>query len=149
MEEPYVGPREDRIGPPLQQHVPAEKHPLEGEVTNLLNTFSEVSRSLRILEERYINIRRRTQVTDQNMLNTSKNLTREFKTLVSDIDEIRRELEDIKNSVKLIQNDLGSCATAFDLKVIQKYLGFWEPLNFVTEEDVKRIVRDTLENRNI
>jgi hypothetical protein len=48
-----------------------------------------------------------------------------------------------------MQKDLASCAKEFDLKVIQKYLGFWEPLNFATEDEVRRIVRDALENRNI
>jgi hypothetical protein len=148
MQEPYVAPQEERIEQSLRP-APQGKHPMEGEVTNLLSTFSEVSRRLRILEERYINIRRRTQVTDQNMITVSKNFSREFKTLVSDIDEIKRELEEITNSVKLIQKDLTSCATSFDLKVLQKYLSFWEPLNFVTEDDVKRMVKDALENRNI
>ncbi len=65
------------------------------------------------------------------------------------MDELRRSLEGIKQDVKLIQNDLNICAKSADLNMLTKYLSFWEPLNFMTEEGVKQIVKEIIQNRKI
>ena len=139
----YIPPTEEVIEPPQK----AKMAPAVSGVNELLKHFSDVSRTLRILEERYINLRRKTQVTDQNMLSINKNITREIKTINSEVDELRRSLEKIKQDVKLIQNDLSICASASDVNVIKKYLNFWEPLNFVTEAQVRDIVRGILNKK--
>ncbi len=33
------------------------------------------------------------------------------------------------------------------IKVLEKYVNMWEPLNFVTRKEVERIVREVLEEK--
>ena len=54
---------------------PKKEKPLDPRVIFLLNEVSNISAKLRLLEERYANLRKKTQVTDQNMLESNRKIT--------------------------------------------------------------------------
>ena len=119
------------------KHSTAEIGPLEEELE------TTVSR-LRVLEERYTNLQTEVQVTEENMIRRHKQVSTELKTLTSDINEIRRELNEIKDNVLLIIKELQGCAKAGDVKVLEKYIHMWEPLNFVTHQELQDAVNEKL-----
>lgn len=108
-----------------------------GEVTNL-------GTRMRILEERYINLRRKSQLEEQNMLMTHKKFSTENKAITSEINEIRRDIDKLKNDIKLIIKELRECAQKDDIQVLQRYINLWEPVNFVTKGEVEHIIEDIL-----
>ncbi|RMF05120.1 hypothetical protein D6764_05535, partial [Candidatus Woesearchaeota archaeon] len=48
-----------------------------GSLNDVVSMLNSINRRLRILEDRYSNLRRKTQVTDQNMLSNTKRFTNE------------------------------------------------------------------------
>lgn len=116
------------------------------DVGQVISEVTNLSTRLRILEERYINLRRKSQIDEQNMLMTHKKVTSEFKALTSEINEMRRDTDKIKNDIKLIIKELRECAKNDDIQVLQRYINFWEPVNFVTRGEVENIIRDMLED---
>lgn len=113
-------------------------------LTDISNQLSNIGRRLRILEESFNNLRKNTQLTDQNLLRFSKDMKRETTVTNSDIIEIRRDFIDLKEKTKLIVKELIDCAKSEDVKVLEKYIAMWDPVKFMTKNDVERIVEDKL-----
>ena len=118
---------------------PKHEKPLDPRVVSLLKEVSNLSTKLRLLEERYSNLRKKTQVTDQNMLETHKKITVEVKTSNSDVNDLRRDLNKITDEIRLIVSELKETAKKDDVVVMQRYLDLWEPLNFVTRDELERM----------
>jgi hypothetical protein len=78
------------------------------------------------------------------MVNERKRFITEIKTINSDIIELKKEIEGIKNKMDLIVNELKNFASKDEFEVIKKYIEFWEPLNFVTRNEVGKIIEEKL-----
>ncbi len=114
-------------------------------LVNFNNQINDVSRRLRILEERYTNIRRKGQVVEQNMLSENKKVNTEIKTVNSDISDLKRGIAELKSKMMLIVKELQLCAKKEDVQVLEKYINLWEPINFVTSNEVEKIVKSMIE----
>lgn len=102
---------------------------------------------LRVLEERYNNLKIELRVTEENMINRGKRVTTDIKTLTLDINELRKEINEIKDKILIIIKELQGCAKKEDLKVLQKYIDMWEPMNFVTHNEVNEIIEEKLKQK--
>lgn len=105
-----------------------------------------LSRRLRVLEERYLNLRKKTALTDTNMLKHSQDTSREFKLLGEEVTSVRKDLIDLKDKMKLFVRELKNCATSEEVGIIKNYLEYWDPVEFVTRREVKKIVEDAVED---
>ena len=116
-------------------------------ISDVLEQIGTIDRRLRIIESRNTDLDRKVQVTDKNMLGVRKRFVREIKTIDSDILEIKRHINELKHQIDLIANELKTCARKEDLDALSKYIELWEPVNFVTREEVEKIVKDALQNK--
>jgi predicted RNase H-like nuclease (RuvC/YqgF family) len=130
------------FGAPKKQGPPPE-------VIKLNLKVGEIGRKIRILEDRYSNVRRKTQVTDRNMLNIQKNINREIKTMDEQVLDLQKEISELDEKLRQILREIGNFAKSEDIKVLKRYLDFWEPVGFVTKSDVEQVVRRLLEEKGI
>jgi chromosome segregation ATPase len=119
---------------------PKQKQGPDPAVMKMASDMNDLARRLRMLEERYINFRKKNQVTEQDMVSAHKNLNKEVKTAMSDLSELRKGINELENTMKLVLSELQNCARKEDLLVLQKYINMWEPMHFVTEDEVKKMV---------
>ncbi|MFH1316824.1 MAG: hypothetical protein ABII01_04860 [Candidatus Woesearchaeota archaeon] len=111
------------------------------------NQLNNVSLRLRVLEERYTNLRRKTQVIEQNMLNAHKQIKEEIKMNNSDMTDMKRDIKDIKNKMRQIVLELKNCALKEDLNVLRKYVEMWEPINFVTQNQAEKMIQEAIDEQ--
>ena len=111
-------------------------------ISDALEQINTVGTRLSLLEDRTTNLIRRTQITDTNLLNLRKRINDEIKTINSDIIELRRSVTELNNKVDLIIKELKTRAGKEDIEVVRKYVEMWEPLNFVTREEVEKLIRN-------
>ncbi len=126
---------------------PKQGTDLTKSVSDLAGELNNISRRLMILEERYSSLRKKTQVTDQNMLNGNKKFMTEVQTAHSDLDDFKKRLDDMVDKMKIIIRELKECAKREDVDVLNKYINLWEPLNFVTRDSVDKMVNDQVESQ--
>ena len=78
-------------------------------ISDVLEQINGVARRLRILESRYTDLNRKTQVTEKNMLNERKRVTRELRANDSDILELKKILnantDKVEACLRLAAND--------------------------------------------
>src|SRR3990167_1943306 len=97
---------------------------------------------LRLLESRYNAVRDRVLITNQNMISGYKKIHEEIRELETDLREIKTDMFEIKNSIKKIAEELRFFAKKEQVKVLEKYIDLWNPLKFVTEEELRRVLEE-------
>jgi hypothetical protein len=107
----------------------------------------ELMRRLRTLEERYSGLDRRMGVFEQNLLATDRRLSSELKTLGAELLEIKNSVEDVKDKIRMMVDELKQSAKIEDVEIIKKYTDFLDPLKFVTQEQLEKIVREIVEDK--
>jgi predicted nucleic acid-binding Zn-ribbon protein len=128
-----------------QKHHPGLFHknsPNQKDYSAMSEDLGNVSRRLRVLEESITNFRRQIQVSDHNMLERSKTFATELRSINSDISEMKRGISSIREKVIEIVNELESVAKLENVKVLEKYINFWNPIKFVTHNEVEQIIKE-------
>ena len=140
-QEPLPPPRKGILG--FGQAKPQESFDAGGMATDI-NTLS---RRLRLIEEGFTNLRRFFQVTEENILAKNKHYSAEIKTIASDIGEIRKEIQEIRDKLVLVIRELQTVARKEEVKVLEKYINLWNPVKFVSQNEVEAIINEILENK--
>jgi len=123
-----------------QQQTPVQGKQLNPGLDSVQKTLSEISSGLRILEDRYYNLRKKTQLTDQTLLDAQKSFSKERRLLYDQIMETKMKLQNVLENIELMKQELKDAVKQNDLKVIEKYLDMWDPMQFVTREEVERLL---------
>ena len=109
--------------------------------------LSDISRSLRMLEERYDTLRKKNQMSDQNLIDDTSKIFTKIKIVFEDINSIKLDMEEMKQKLDTFGIEIKEMANSHDLKILQKYVDMWEPMKFLTEKEALRIIRDELNNK--
>ncbi|VVB81188.1 Uncharacterised protein [uncultured archaeon] len=115
--------------------------PIANEVTEQVNMMAA---RMRVGEERYSELRKKSLVVEQNMLSNNKKAMTEVKSLQTDISELRRTITAIEDKIITIIKELRLTARKEDIDIMKKYLDLWDPVKFVTNEQVEKIVDEKL-----
>ena len=86
-------------------------------------------------------------MNEQTMLESGKRQNATIRTFGEEIDEMKKTVSDLHDDMRLIVEELRMTAKIEEVKVLQKYIDLWNPVNFVTAEEVKRIFRDLMERQ--
>ncbi len=113
--------------------------------SSLNRNIGEIERRLRALEEKYSNLERRSQVTEENMLSGNRKMKTEIKMNSEELSELKAQIADANEKIKAVVRELQGFARTEDVDVIRKYLNLLEPLGFVTQSEVDRIVKQAVE----
>jgi hypothetical protein len=107
--------------------------------SNLSGAIKDMQRRITILEERYKNLRSKTQITDQNMLESERNYNTQAKEISEDIMEIKHSINELNEKVSLFNAEFENVAKKNDLRVIEKYVELWDPTQFVRKKNKEKL----------
>ncbi|MEK6874287.1 MAG: hypothetical protein AABX52_00900 [Nanoarchaeota archaeon] len=108
---------------------------------------NNTARRLRILEDRYGNTRDKMQFIEQNQISSHKSLQAELRATEKDLLEIKRLLHDVDAKVGLLAQEIAAGARKEDVMVLKRYIELWQPLNFVTRNQVEKIIAEIIEEK--
>ncbi len=136
-----------QLGMPAQQKpiLQQQKKTDDTKLKEIAQDIAGMTRRFRVLEERYMNMRKRAQLMDQSMLSNHKKVFNEIKSAESDIADMRRKIADMMDKFLLMAKELENCVRKTDLEVTRRYVSMWNPLNFVTQQEAEKIVKSVIE----
>jgi len=117
------------------------------DLSGVTGDINSLSRRLKLLEEGITNLRRFFQVTEENVIAKNKHYSAELKTINSDMIEVRKEIQDIKDKLMLVIRELQSVARKEEVKVLEKYINLWNPVKFVSQNEIEGIIDEVLDKR--
>ena len=103
---------------------------------------TEIIGRLRINEARIANLRERLVVTDNNIIEEFRRMSEQIKELNSELREMKNEVFKLRETLKDVIKEMGSFASSQDLKVLERYINTWNPLNFATEKEVILLIKE-------
>ena len=97
---------------------------------------SELGARIRTLENKYNLLGERLLIVNQNMIEEYKKLIKELRMINADIREMKADVANVKETANNIVKEMENFAKKEQIKVLEKYIDLWNPLNFVTEEQL-------------
>ena len=107
----------------------------------------ELNSRIRSLEGRYNLLAERLLIINQNLIEQYKKTMKEIQLINSDLSEIKRDLKTAKEVINNVIKELENFAPKDNGKVIEKYIDLLNLLNFVTEEQLNKILDEKLRKR--
>jgi len=108
---------------------------------------NEIANRLRILESKQSLLSEKMLVMNQNMVEEYKKTIKEIKAVDGDLKSLKMDLDNVKNIVRHFSEEASKFAKQSDVKVLEKYIKLWDPLKFVTEKEVREIIKDELKHK--
>jgi hypothetical protein len=109
---------------------------------NMQEMFFDVIGRVRALEGKYNLLRDRALMINQNMIDSIQRNNGEFVSLNDDVKQIKHDIFELKETIRHLVEELGNFSRKEDVKVLEKYINLWNPLKFVTEDDVRKIIKE-------
>ena len=111
------------------------------------NSFIDLNSKLKALESKYNLSRDRLFIINQNMIDQFKLTSSELRSFKDDLKEIKSDINAIKETISGITKELNRFVKKEDVKVIEKYVSLWDPLKFVTEDQLKEMLKENATRR--
>lgn len=96
------------------------------------------------IESKLNNLRREFSVLKEDTAKKFEKLGKEVKILDEELRESKREKEAVTEKMELIIKELKLTAGKEEVMTLKKYMELWNPLNFVTQRDVERVVEEKM-----
>ncbi len=130
-----------------QPSQPAPQKPVKIDASEqkTVGDINDIMRRLRILEERYSNLRKKNQLTDQNMIDDAKRINDEIRVMQHTISELKKDVQEVNSKIKLLTEEMGQSVTKSEMNLLAKYLEFWEPMEFIRKEEAQKIIQDVVD----
>ena len=120
-------------------NIPSESSSVREDVSNM-------SRRLRLVEEQLSTLRQKDQLIEQNLLVGLKKSSNEVKLMDSDLADVKDKIRKVEEKIILLIKELRMTGKKEDVDVIKKYLALWDPVKFVTVDQVEKMVHEALED---
>ncbi len=95
---------------------------------------------LKGLEGKVNNLTREVNVLKNDYSKKGLQLKKDIKALSGELLELQHQRDSMLQRTDLIIKELKQTAGMEDVAVLKKYVEYWNPLSFVTQRDVERIV---------
>lgn len=126
----------------LSQNKPFNKAPpfKSKEAQDIVKILSTVGSNLKILEDRYSNLRKKTQLTDQVLIETQRGFAKDKRLINEELLDIKSRIQKLVESIEDMQKELSETVKMNDFLVLKKYVDYWEPLRFVTRKELQEVL---------
>ncbi len=125
----------------------AEKLTLEQQNEMLSDIASKVgiiNDRLRLIEERSHQNREKIRSVEENLVIKFKDNREDVKRLNLEVDELRKNVNNLTKTLQRMVKELAETAKINDVKVLDKVMDYFDPTRFLTEKDIKRIIKQNI-----
>jgi hypothetical protein len=116
-------------------------------LSEISKELTGLMRKFRINEERDMNLRKKLQVIEHNMLLNQKKIISEIKFINSEINDIKLNSENLKTKILQLSHQMESMAKKEDFAVLERYISMWEPIHFISRKEAEKLIDEKLNER--
>lgn len=113
----------------------------------LSRNISELLERLRLIEERYNSLRREHESLTENNIRHHQELSKQLRRTNENIVGIKQTLKEMGDRVEAMISELNNAAKVHEVKVLERYLDFWDSLQFISRSEAERIIDEVLKKK--
>lgn len=114
-------------------------------IQRILSDLNNLTRRLRLVEERLLELRKKVDMVEENSTSEDKELHIQNKATNAEVSETRKNVSEMKDKMNIMIKELQNAAKLTDVKVLEKYISMWEPIDYVTYESVEKTVEHMID----
>jgi len=107
--------------------------------------INDVASHLSVLEERYSNLRKKLQLIEKNLIDGQKDSKADLKAMRLTITEMNHKVNDVRDKISAMAGELTGVVKKEEFQILNKYMDFWEPMQFISREEAKQLIKDAKE----
>jgi len=108
---------------------------------------SDLSSRVKLIEERIENLRNHLDLVDGSLVEKHKSLVSDIRDLEDGMRSVRADMDMLKELAERLAKRMEAFASKEELKIIERYVSLWQPMNFVTRAEVKAAVQNILKEQ--
>ena len=120
-----------------QQHQHAAALPANPSGTQL----NEIATKLKLLEERYGVLRKKSQLSEQNLVELDKEQFSELRIVQERVTDLKRQVKTVLEQVSALSDEMQGFVKKEEFVPLQRYVELWQPIDFVTRKEVNSFLR--------
>ncbi|MAG60330.1 hypothetical protein CL619_00945 [archaeon] len=98
------------------------------------------------LESKLNGLRREFDLVKNNSTRSGQDTKQNIQNINSELTELQHKVSKMDEKLDLIVAELKRTAGSEELDVLKKYIEFWNPMEFVTQKDIDRIVEQKMQD---
>lgn len=102
---------------------------------------------VKALEGKVNNLIRELDILKNDLIKKNNQMKKEVRASSEELMEMKHQQEKTAEKMDLIIKELKQTAGIEEMMTLKKYIEYWNPLNFVTQRDVERIVENKLNEK--
>jgi predicted nucleic acid-binding Zn-ribbon protein len=106
----------------------------------MINQISELNRRMRLIEEQISGIREHTSLIESNITQRDKKTTEELNNFSEEMHDFHNQIREIKDAIDQIASKFDQFANKEQVKVLERYINIWNPMNFLTKDEVESFI---------
>lgn len=114
---------------------------------SIIATLIQLGKRLQIVEERLDNLRDHLEILDNNLRENSKSQTEKINSIWETLKEFQEQLKENTELFHRLADRIELFATKEQVKVLERYINMWNPLDGVTRKEVEEIVDEKLKEK--
>ncbi|MEM2089550.1 MAG: hypothetical protein QXL88_00435 [Candidatus Pacearchaeota archaeon] len=111
-------------------------------INTIAALLSDFSTRISDLEERIKLMHDRISILDQTMLKQNQRVMQELKLINEEISVLKEKVDKLEEAVQHIISESQEFARKEELMTIEKFMKMWEPMNFATLDDVRKMIKE-------
>ncbi len=108
----------------------------------IIQGMTDLSRRLRVLEERYTVLRRKGQLAEENFIRDMQELRTNVDAVSQEATALRRVLVEIDDKLDRFLEQAKNAAPRGDVLLLKKYIEMWDPLQYLTRQEARRLLEE-------
>ncbi len=116
----------------------------EQQNSNAADILTDINTKLQDLDEKNSMLKERVLLLGQSFLKQEESLTKDIALLKDEFADLKNELERTKEAINHIIHESENFARKEELRTLDRYMKIWEPLKFVKEDDVRRMISEAM-----
>lgn len=101
----------------------------------------DLNSRIRTLESKHQLFGEHLLVINRNMIEEYKKTLEEFKRTQDEISNMKKDILEIKEVLRKFAKEFNFFAKKEDLMVLEKYINLWNPMEFVTTEELQKTLK--------
>lgn len=125
----------------------AQKKPSQAEIIQkqFSEQIAEIAGRVEVVEERIEAVRTHLELLDNTVIEKHKATISEINDLKDSMRSMRADLDEIKDFTDRLAKRMDALASKEEVKVLERYVDAWQPLNYITRNELKATVKAILE----
>ncbi len=110
---------------------------------------SGVSARMKLVEGHIDTMRSHIDLLDNSLIEKHKAVVQEVRSVEDSVRGLRADIDTVKDLTERIAKRLEDLASREQVKILERYVSLWQPMNFVTRSEVETVVKNIMADLGI